>query len=120
MQAAVVNLGYVLASVLFIFGLKGLAHPRSAVQGNALGALGMLLAVVLTLLDSQHNSQLYAKNVTSFLLHVLHVIKEGKFQQESEDPIIQSTLVTHAGEIVHPQVRAILGLPPMHCCGRKE
>ena len=52
MQAAVVNLGYVLASVLFIFGLKGLAHPRSAVQGNALGALGMLLAVGLTLLDS--------------------------------------------------------------------
>ena len=52
MQAAVVNLGYVLSSVLFILGLKGLAHPRSAVQGNMLGALGMLLAVVLTLLDS--------------------------------------------------------------------
>lgn len=52
MRAAVLNLGYVLAAVLFILGLKGLAHPRSAVQGNMLGALGMLLAVVLTLLDS--------------------------------------------------------------------
>ena len=52
MHAAVLNLGYVLASVLFILGLKGLAHPRSAVRGNMLGALGMLLAVVLTLLDS--------------------------------------------------------------------
>ena len=52
MHAAVLNLGYVLASVLFILGLKGLAHPRSAVRGNLLGALGMLLAVVLTLLDS--------------------------------------------------------------------
>jgi len=45
-----VNLAYVLASVLFIFGIKGLTHPRTAVRGNFLGALGMFVAVLATLL----------------------------------------------------------------------
>jgi NAD(P) transhydrogenase subunit beta len=37
--------------VLFIFGIKGLTHPRTAVRGNLLGALGMLLAIVVTVID---------------------------------------------------------------------
>ncbi len=44
---------YLVAAVLFIIGLKGLAHPRTAVRGNMLGALGMLVAVVATLVDQQ-------------------------------------------------------------------
>jgi NAD(P) transhydrogenase subunit beta len=47
----VITLAYLLASVFFIFALKGLTHPRTAVRGNVLGALGMLIAVVVTLLD---------------------------------------------------------------------
>jgi H+-translocating NAD(P) transhydrogenase subunit beta len=47
----VVNLAYLVASILFILGLKGLTHPRTAVRGNLAGASGMLLAVVVTLLD---------------------------------------------------------------------
>jgi NAD(P) transhydrogenase subunit beta len=47
----VVNLAYLVASILFILGLKGLTHPRTAVRGNLAGAGGMLLAVVVTLLD---------------------------------------------------------------------
>src|SRR5688572_18823686 len=43
------NLGYLVASVLFIFGIKGMTHPRTAVRGNLIGSLGMLLAVVATL-----------------------------------------------------------------------
>jgi len=42
---------YLVAATLFIFGLKGLTHPRTAVRGNLLGALGMLVAVVVTVLD---------------------------------------------------------------------
>ena len=38
------------AAVLFIFGIKGMTHPRTAVRGNLQSALGMLLAVVATLL----------------------------------------------------------------------
>jgi NAD(P) transhydrogenase subunit beta len=45
-----VNLLYLIASILFIFGIKGLTHPRTAVRGNALGASGMLLAVIATLI----------------------------------------------------------------------
>ncbi len=45
-----INLGYLVASVLFILGLKGLTHPRTAVRGNMMGATCMLLAVVLTVL----------------------------------------------------------------------
>ena len=51
MATALVNLAYLTASVLFILGLKGLSHPRTAVRGNLLGAIGMLLAIAVTLLD---------------------------------------------------------------------
>ena len=51
MNGAVINLGYLGASALFIVGLKGLTHPRTAPRGNLLAALGMLLAVILTLFD---------------------------------------------------------------------
>ena len=50
---SVINLIYLAASVLFILGIRGLTHPRTAVRGNLLGATGMLLAVVATLLDQQ-------------------------------------------------------------------
>ncbi len=49
MTDVLINLGYLVAATLFIVGLKGLTHPRTAVRGNALGAGGMLLAIVITL-----------------------------------------------------------------------
>jgi len=51
MSSGLVNIAYLIAASLFIFGLKGLSHPRTAVRGNMLGALGMLLAIVITLVD---------------------------------------------------------------------
>ncbi len=45
----VINVVYLIAAVMFIRGIKGLTHPRTAVRGNLLAALGMLLAVVFTL-----------------------------------------------------------------------
>ncbi len=45
------SLGYLLSAVLFILGLKKLGHPRTAPFGNQLGALGMLVAVLTTVLD---------------------------------------------------------------------
>ena len=51
MSNDLINLAYLIAAVLFIMGLKGLSHPRTAVRGNFLGALGMLIAIVVTLLD---------------------------------------------------------------------
>ena len=44
------NIFYVLASVLFIFGIKRLSHPRTARSGNMIAAFGMLVAIITTLL----------------------------------------------------------------------
>ncbi len=48
-----VALGYLLSAALFIFGLKKLGHPRTAPFGNQLGAMGMLVAVITTVLEMQ-------------------------------------------------------------------
>ena len=48
---AVVNLIYIFSSALFIIGLKMLGSPETAAKGNLISALGMLVAVVVTLLD---------------------------------------------------------------------
>jgi len=48
-----VAVGYLLSAALFIFGLKKLGHPRTAPFGNQLGALGMLVAVITTVLEMQ-------------------------------------------------------------------
>ena len=47
----VISIGYLVAAVLFILGLKALGRPRTAPRGNLLGATGMLLAILVTLLD---------------------------------------------------------------------
>jgi H+-translocating NAD(P) transhydrogenase subunit beta len=48
---SLINLAYLAAAVLFILALKGLSHPRTAVRGNLLGALGMLVAILATFAD---------------------------------------------------------------------
>lgn len=49
--AELIDLAYLVASVLFIMALKGLSHPRKAVRGNLLGALGMLIATIAVMLS---------------------------------------------------------------------
>ena len=52
MNPTIVSFVYLFAGILFILGIKGLTKPKTAVRGNRLSALGMLIAVVVTLLDS--------------------------------------------------------------------
>ncbi len=47
-----INFAYVISAGLFIFGLKMLSHPSTARRGNLLSALGMLIAIVVTLFNS--------------------------------------------------------------------
>jgi len=49
--SVVISLGYVVASGLFIFGLKMLGSPATARKGNMVSAVGMLIAIVVALLD---------------------------------------------------------------------
>jgi len=57
-----------------------------------------------------HASQMYARNVTAFLLHL---VQDGKLRLNLEDEIIRSTLVTRQGEIVNPRVREFYKLPAL-------
>ena len=54
-----------------------------------------------------HASMMYAKNITSFLLHMTN---DGKTSLNSEDQIIRETMLTRGGEIVNPRVREFFKL----------
>ena len=68
MGISLINIVYLVASVCFILGLKGLASPRTAPRGNLLGATGMLLAIVATLLD---------QNIVTFQLIIVGLVVGG-------------------------------------------
>jgi len=51
MNTNLVDLVYLISAVFFILGIKGLTKPKTAVRGNMMSAIGMLIAVVITLLD---------------------------------------------------------------------
>ena len=53
LRASVIAVSYIVAAVLFIFGLKQLSSPATARSGNRLAAIGMALALAATLLDRQ-------------------------------------------------------------------
>ena len=47
----IINLAYIVSAVLFVFGLKKLSSPATARQGNLMSAVGMLIAIVMTLMN---------------------------------------------------------------------
>src|SRR5207237_6288762 len=57
-----------------------------------------------------HASQMYARNLTAFLLHL---VKDGKLRLDVDDEIIRDTLVTRDGEVVNERVREFFALPAL-------
>ncbi|HEY1732099.1 MAG TPA: Re/Si-specific NAD(P)(+) transhydrogenase subunit alpha [Terriglobales bacterium] len=57
-----------------------------------------------------HASQMYAKNLTNFLLHL---VKDANMQMNLQDEITRSTLLTYQGEVVNPRVREFFKLPAL-------
>src|SRR5881394_1133457 len=57
-----------------------------------------------------HASQMYAKNLSAFLLNL---VKDGKLQINEKDEIHRETLLTQGGEIVNARVREFVGLKPL-------
>jgi NAD(P) transhydrogenase subunit alpha len=55
-----------------------------------------------------HASQMYAKNISTLLAHL---VKDGVLELNLEDEITREMLLTHGGEVVQPRVRELLGLP---------
>jgi NAD(P) transhydrogenase subunit alpha len=57
-----------------------------------------------------HASQMYSKNVATFLLHI---VKDGKLRTDTADDIIRETLLTGGGEIVNKRLRELYSLPAL-------
>ncbi len=57
-----------------------------------------------------HASQLFAKNVSTFLINM---VKDGALQADTQDEIVRETLLTSGGEVVLARVRERLGLEPL-------
>jgi proton-translocating NAD(P)+ transhydrogenase subunit alpha len=57
-----------------------------------------------------HSSQVYARNLTSFLQNL---VKDGKVRPPESDDIIRDTLLTQGGEVVNARVRESMGLPAL-------
>jgi NAD(P) transhydrogenase subunit alpha len=56
-----------------------------------------------------HASQMYAKNIVTFLLNM---IKEGKLEMNMEDEVVAESLVTRDGEVANARIREAMGLSP--------
>jgi NAD(P) transhydrogenase subunit alpha len=63
-----------------------------------------------------HASQMYARNVSAFLMHLM---KDGKLRLDTNDEIIRETLVTQSGEVVNKRVREFFSLPAL-AAGNQE
>ncbi len=57
-----------------------------------------------------HASQMYARNITAFLLHL---VKDGQLRLDTNDEIIRETLLTQGGEVVNKRVREFFSLPAL-------
>jgi NAD(P) transhydrogenase subunit alpha len=51
---------------------------------------------------------MYSNNITRFLLNM---VKNGQLAMNLEDEIVRETCVAHEGQVAHPKIRELLGLP---------
>jgi H+-translocating NAD(P) transhydrogenase subunit alpha len=64
-----------------------------------------------------HASQMYAKNVSAFLLHL---VKDGQVRTDLSDEIIRETLLTRGCEVVNARVRDFFALPALAADPKKD
>jgi len=84
-------------------GNCALTQPGKTVDAGGVKILGPLnLASTIPF----HASQMYAKNISTFLDHLIH---EGEMKLDMEDEITADTLITREGKVVNERVRAALG-----------
>ncbi len=79
-----------------------LTRPGEDVAENGVTILGPTNLPSMVPFDA---SQMYARNISTFLLHLVH---DGKLEFAPEDEIIAGTLLTKDGKVVHPRVRELL------------
>ena len=82
-------------------------HPGASVVHQRVNVLGPLN---LASEAPFHASQMYAKNISTF---VLHLVRQGEWRIDTSDEITRDTLVLRDGQVVHQRVRELLGLGPL-------
>lgn len=70
MASLLVNIGYFVAAIVFIYALKSMSHPSTARKGIHYAGIAMLLAVIITLFHPDIMKQAYLKNVFLILLAI--------------------------------------------------
>lgn len=83
-----------------------LTRPWETVVENGVSIIG---CVNLSASVPFHASQMFSRNVTAFLLLL---VKDGHWAIDREDEIVQGTLVTLDGQVVHPKVHELLATNP--------
>jgi len=91
-RSVFIELSYIVASVLFILGLRGLSHPETARRGMHLAEFGMLLAIVGTLVSREIVS--YEWIIAGLLLGSLIGLPMGLWVPMTAMP--QRTALSHA------------------------
>src|SRR5271157_5100929 len=84
-----------------------LTRTGETVKANDVTIIG---AINLASSVPYHASQMYARNVATFLAYMM---KDGKLQLNLQDEIIRETMVTHGGEVVNARVREFFKLPAL-------
>jgi NAD(P) transhydrogenase subunit alpha len=84
-----------------------LTRPGEKIDVNGVSIIGW---VNLAGTVPYHASQMYARNLTAFLLHL---VKDGKLQLNTADEIIRDTLLTQSGEVVNARLREFFQLPAL-------
>jgi NAD(P) transhydrogenase subunit alpha len=99
-------------SVIFDLAAERGGNCELTKTGETITAHGVTIIGTINVASGvpYHASQMYARNVTAFLTHL---IKEGKLQINLQDEIGRETLLTRDGEIVNERVREFFSLPPL-------
>ena len=84
--------------------------------GETVKEHGVIIIGAINLASSvpYHASQMYARNLTTFLLYM---VKEGKLQLNLQDEIIRETMITSGGEVVNARVRDFFKMPALAPAG---
>ena len=85
-------------------------------MGETVNVQGVAIIGAINLASSvpYHASQMYARNLTTFLTYM---VKDGKPQLNMQDEIIRETMITSGGEIVNARVREFFKLPTLTAAG---
>ena len=84
--------------------------------GETVEAYGVTIIAAINFASSvpYHASQMYARNITTYLTYM---VRDGKLQRNLQDEIIRETLITSGGEVVNARVREFFKLPTLAPAG---